>query len=456
MGRLIAKKNIDMLNGPILRSVIAFGIPLAIMAILQQLYNAADVIVVGQFAGDEALGAVGATGSSTNLLINLFLGLSVGASVVVSQSFGEGNMQKVSRAVHSAIGIALIGGVFLLVLGQFIAYPMMKLLDTPENIIDGAALYMRIIFLGMPASILYNFICGIFRAIGNTRLPMVISMIAGIINVILNLVFVICFGMDVDGVGFATIISQYFSATVALIYLMRDHGPIRFSLKNLKIHGFEAKRILGIGIPSGINGSLFSISNMMIQSSVNSFGSYAVAGAAAAASIENVQYAAQNAFSQASLSFIGQNYGAKNFSRFKKIIGACCLTTTSISFLFALVLIPFGKAFLGIYSNDPEVITFGYIKIIVLSASYFLCGINEVYTGVIRGMGRSTTAMIISIFGICFLRAAWIYSIFLLIKTPTVLYLSYTASYIVAIIGNIIAYKIILKKEKEKQKELSQ
>jgi putative MATE family efflux protein len=454
MQKLRAKKNIDMISGSILRNVIAFAIPLAIMAILQQLYNAADVIVVGKFAGDEAVGAVGATGSSTNLLINMFLGVSVGSSVVVSQSFGEGNMQKVSRAVHTAVALALIGGIFLLVLGQFIARPIMMLLGTPTNIIDGSVLYMKIIFLGMPASLLYNFICGIFRAVGNTRLPMIISLIAGLINVLLNLFFVILFDMDVDGVALATIISQYFSAIVALSYLIRDHGAIKFSFRNFKISIPEAKRILGIGIPAGVNGALFSISNMMIQSSVNGFGSYAVAGAAAASTIENVQYAAMNAFSQASISFIGQNYGAKNFDRFKKIILSCCLTTTVISTIFMIFLIPFGKTLLGFYSVDPDVIRFGYIKIIIISASYFLCGIQEVLTGAIRGMGHSTTAMVISIFGVCILRAVWIYTIFQIIKTPEVLYLDYTFSYIVTIIGELFAYKLIFNKEKKKLSQI--
>lgn len=454
MKKLKPKKNIDMLSGPILRNIIAFAIPLAIMAILQQLYNAADVIVVGQFAGDEALGAVGATGSSTNLLINLFIGISVGASVVVSQSFGEGDMRKVSRAVHSAVGIALIGGIFLLVLGQFIARPMLSFIGTPEKLLDGATLYMRIIFFGMPASILYNFICGILRAVGNTKFPMVVSIIAGIINVLLNLVFVVCFGMDVDGVSLATIISQYFSATVALIHLMRENSAIRFSFKNLKIYGSEAKKIIAIGVPSGINSSLFSISNMVIQSSVNSFGAYAVAGSAAAASIENVQYAALNAFSQASVSFIGQNYGARKFKRFWKIIGACSLTTVVITVAFSAFLIPFGRTFLGIYSSDPAVIDFGYIKIVVLSCSYILCGINETLTGAIRGMGRSTTAMIISIFSICVFRVVWIYTIFQMFRNPTVLYIQYGISYVIAIIGNLIAYKIIFNKETKKELSL--
>ncbi len=445
-----AKKNIDMLSGPILQNVIAFSIPIAIMAILQQLYNAADVIVVGQFAGDEALGAVGATGSSINLLVNLFLGFSVGGSVLVSQAFGEGNMQKVSRVVHTAISIALICGFSLLVLGQFISRPLMVLLGTPENLIDGATLYMKIMFLGMPAASLYNFTSGIFRAVGNTRLPMVISLISGLINVLLNLLFVVVFGMDVDGVATATIISQYFSAFVGLSFLMRDHSAIKLSLKNLKLSVSEAKKIISIGLPAGINSCLFSISNMLIQSSVNSFGSFAVAGSSAAASIENVQYAAMNAFCQASISFIGQNYGAKNFSRFKKIIRTCCLTTTVISTAFMLFLLPFGRMFLRIFSTDPQVIDFGYMKMIVLASSYFLCGINEVYVGAIRGMGRSTTAMIISVFCICILRTVWIYTVFELIRTPIVLYMSYTFSYVASIIGDVIAYKIIIKKEKKK------
>lgn len=444
-------RTVNMTEGPVLKSIIAFSIPLALMGMLQVFYNAADIIIVGNFAGDSALASVGATSSSINLIVNLFIGLSVGSSVVISHYYGEENWKSVSSSVHTSVTLSLIVGILMLFLGLIISEPLLSLIGTPDDIIVGAVTYMKIYCLGMPASLIFNFVCGILRAVGNTKVPLVISVIAGIINVILNLFFVIVFGLGVVGVALATIISQYFSAIVAVKVIMNDSGPIRFQIKNMKINKKEVIKILKIGIPSGINSSLFSISNTLIQSSVNSFGSVAVAGNSAASSIEGLQYAAMNAFSQASLAFVAQNYGAKKLERFRKVIGACIITTSAVSLIFSLIFVPFGKIILHIYSADNEVLAFAYIKVAILSISYMICGMNETAMGALRGIGRSTTAMIISIFGICGLRVVWIYTVFEIIRTPESLFLSYPVSWLITFAVNLLVFKKFVEKIKKKE-----
>ena len=437
-----------MTEGSVLINIIRFAVPLAIMSILQTLYNAADIVVVGNFAGADALASVGATSSSINLIINLFLGLSLGASVTVSQFLGEGNFKKVSKAVHTSVLISIIGGVALMIIGLFIARPIMVLMKTPESVLDGAVLYMQIYFLGMPGQMFFNYGSGILRANGNTKTPLKISMIAGVLNVLLNLLFVIVFKMSVDGVALATIISQYLSAFLTLRVLMHSGGAIRVSLRCLKIDKESALKIIKIGVPSGINGSLFSISNVLIQSTVNTFGAAAVAGNSAAASIEGIQYAALNSFYTASLTFTAQNYGAKKYERFKKIIGACFFAATVVGLFFAMIIIPFGKQLVMIYNTDPEVVEFGFKKLLILSSTYFICTYQEIITAAVRAIGKSFSAMINSIFGVCVFRMLWIYLVFPLFKTPECLFISYPVSWIITLVLNYVLFHFSVKKLK--------
>ncbi len=446
------RKEINMLEGPVLKNIIRFVIPLAIMSILQNLYNAADIIVVGNFAGANALASVGATSSSINLIVNLFIGLSLGASVTVSQFLGEGNLKKVSKAVHTSVLISIIGGTLLMIIGFFIARPLLTVLKTPPEVLDGAVLYMKIYFIGMPGSMIFNYGSGILRADGNTKTPLKISMIAGVLNVLLNLLFVIVLKMSVDGVAYATIISQYLSAFLTLRVLCHSGGATRLSLRALRIDKEALFKILKIGVPSGINSSLFSISNVLIQSTVNSFGAAAVAGNSAAGSIEAFQYAALNSFYQAALTFTAQNYGAKKYERFKRIIGACFLSATVVATFFVLLLVPFGREFIMIYNKAPEVVEFGYIKVLILSVTYVLCTYQEVITGAVRAIGKSFSAMINSVFGICIFRVLWIYLVFPLFKTPESLFISYPISWILVLVMNSILFYLSIKKLK-KQKE---
>ncbi len=415
----------DMCSGPLLSKILAFTLPLVLSSVLQLLFNAADVVVVGRFAGSTALAAVGSTGSLINLIVNLFMGLSVGVSVVVARHYGAQQYADVNTAVHTAMLMSLIGGAMSGILGFLLAYPLLQLMGSPADVIDQVALYVRIYFIGMPASMVYNFGSAILRAVGDTRRPLYYLSVAGVLNVLLNLLFVIRFSMDVAGVAVATVISQYVSAALIVICLMRSESCYRFHWAELALHKDKVLPILRIGVPAGLQSSIFAISNVVIQSSVNSFGSVAMAGSAAAANIEGFVYVTMNSVSQASLSFASQNIGARLYDRVGKICRTCLLLAAFFGILFGNAAYLLHDTLLGFYSPDPAVIAAGAERLSIIGATYFLCGLMDTLACMLRAMGKSLLPMVVTIIGACGLRIVWVYTVLPLDPTFFTLFLSY-------------------------------
>lgn len=436
----------DMCSGPLLSKILVFSIPLMLSGILQLLFNAADIIVVGRFTGSEALAAVGSTSALINLIINLFIGISVGANVVVARFYGARDVDGVHEAVHTSILTAIIGGIILIFVGVLLAKPLLELMGTPEDVIDLSVLYMRIYFVGMPAFMLYNFGAAILRAIGDTKRPLYFLTLSGVVNVVLNLFFVIVFKMGVAGVALATIISQAISAVLIVLCLIKMEGPCHLDLKHLQFHGKTLAAMLRIGLPAGLQGAVFSISNVLIQSSVNSFGSLVMAGNTAASNIEGFVYTAMNAVYQTSLSFTSQNMGAKQFKRVDKILMECLLVVAVVGLVLGNGAYFLGNQLLGIYSSDPQVIQYGLIRLSFVSATYFLCGLMDVMVGSIRGLGYSIMPMLVSLTGACLFRVIWIFTIFQLDRTLGCLYISYPISWILTAGVHFICYLCVRKK----------
>lgn len=437
---------IDMCTGALLPKILLFTLPLILSGILQLLFNAADVIVVGRFAGNEALAAVGSTGALTNLLVNLFMGLSVGVNVLVSRYYGGKKEDDVSRTVHTSILVSVTGGIFLAVLGFIVARPMLRLMDTPDDVINLSVLYMRIYFMGMPAMLLYNFGSAVLRAIGDTRRPLYYLIIAGVINVGLNLFFVIEFHMGVAGVALATVISQCVSAGLIIRCLMMSEGCFKLSFSKLHMDWDKFGRIVRIGLPAGVQGSLFSISNVLIQSSVNSFGSLAMAGNTAGSNIEGFVYTSMNAVHQAAVSFTGQNLGGKKFDRINKILIECLIIVTIIGLIMGNGAVLLGHQLLELYSPDQEVIAYGIKRMSIICTTYCLCGIMDVMVGSIRGLGYAVMPMIVSLMGACVFRIIWIYSIFAWNRNLETLYISYPVSWSLTALVHVICFIIVRKK----------
>lgn len=438
----------DMCNGPILGKVLTYSFPLMLSGILQLLFNAADVIVVGRFAGSQSLAAVGSTTALINLLINLFIGLSIGANVLVARYYGAKNEKDISETVHTAVALSLVSGVFLIFIGIFTSRFWLELMGTPEDVIDKSVIYMQIYFAGMPVVMAYNFGSAILRAIGDTRRPLYFLSLAGLINVVLNLFFVIQLHMDVAGVALATVLSQCVSAALVLRCLAKSDGALKLELKKVKLHRRKLVLILKIGLPAGVQGSIFSISNMLIQSSVNSFGSIAMAGNTASQNIEGFIYTAMNALYQTNLSFTSQNAGAGKFSRINRILLICQGTVIVVGLTLGLLILSCGEQILGIYSSDPQVLEFGLLRLKLFCLTYFLCGIMDTMVGSMRGMGYSILPMFVSMTGACGLRVLWVFTVFAVHRSLFVLYLSYPITWTVTGAAHIFCYVIALHKQK--------
>ncbi len=438
---------IDMLNGPVMPKLLSFALPLMLSSMLQLTFNAADVIVVGRFEGDAALAAVGAPGSLINLLINLFLGLSVGANVIVAQCFGAGNFKETWDAVHTSVTLSLISGVLVGVVGFFLAGTFLSMMNTPDEVLPLATAYMRIYFLGMPANMLYNFGAAILRAIGDTRRPLTYLTIAGVVNVLLNLLFVIVFHMGVSGVALATIISQVISAVLVLLCLMRSDGAIRVELKKLRLDMGKVWQIAKVGLPAGLQGMVFSISNVLIQSTVNSFGKTVVAGNTTASNLEGYIYVAMNSIYQGAITFTGQNVGARKYERIGRVARDSLMTVFAIGAALGGLLMLFKVPLFHIYTEDDAVIAAAGIRTSVIAPTYFLCGMMDTMVGLLRGMGSSVTPMIVSIMGACVLRVVWILTIFPLDPTLTMLYISYPISWAVTFATHFVCYLRVKKKK---------
>lgn len=436
----------DMCHGPLLRQLLVFSLPVMLSGVLQLLFNAADIIVVGQYVGSTALAAVGSTGSLINLLINLLIGLSVGANVMVARYYGAHEEKLVSQTVHTAILLSLVSGIVMIFIGIALAEPLLRLMGTPDNVLDQAALYVRIYFAGMPVIMLYNFGSAILRAVGDTKRPMYFLLLAGILNVFMNLFFVIVFHMGVAGVALATVLSQCVSAGLVLLCLIRSNGSIKLHLKEMKIHKEPLLKMIRVGLPAGIQGSIFSISNVLIQSSVNSFGDIAMAGNAAASNIEGFIYTCMNAIYQAAISFTSQNYGAGQYRRIRKIMRSGVLIVTCVGLLLGGIAFLCAPVLLSIYNTDPQVIQYGMLRMEIICLTYFTCGIMDVMVGCLRGLGYSIMPMIVSLAGACGIRVLWIFTVFQWDRTLTMLYISYPVSWMITAAVHIICFLIIIRK----------
>ena len=423
----------DMVHGPLAGKILLFALPLMFSSILQLLFNAADVVVVGRYAGEAALAAVGSTSSLINLLVTLFVGFSVGTNVVVARDLGAGRPEQVRAGVHTAVAIALISGVLLTVLGLAAARPLLVWTASTPDVIDLATLYLRIYFCGMPVNMLYNFGAAILRAQGDTRRPLYFLAIAGVTNVALNLLFVIVFQMSVAGVALATIISQAVAAFLVLGCLMRDQGPLHLDMKKLCIDKRIMIQIMRVGLPAGFQGIVFSLSNVVIQSSINSFGSTAIiAGSAASANIEGFVYVAMNAFYQTDLTFTSQNYGAGECGRVDRSLILCQAYVVAAGLLLGVLAAVFGHPLAAIYApGKEEVISHAILRLKYICIPYFLCGVMDVMVGVLRGLGHSIVPMIVSMVGACGVRLLWVATIFQTYHTPQMLYLSYPVSWLI-------------------------
>lgn len=440
------KYEIDMCNGPLMGKILLFYVPLMLSGILQLLFNAADIVVVGRFAGNEALAAVGSTGSLTNLLVNLFIGLSVGANVLVARFYGAGQNDSLKAMVQTAIATALAGGIILIFLGFFLSKPALGWMGTPDDVINHSVLYMRIYFCGMPFMMVYNFGSAVLRAVGDTRRPLYYLLIAGVVNVVLNLVFVITFSMGVAGVALATVISQGISAGLVVRCLICTDGVYRLEIKGMRIARDKLIKMVQIGIPAGMQGALFSISNVLIQSSVNSFGSVAMAGNTAGSNIEGFVYTAMNAFHQAAISFTGQNYGARKYKRILKILFICEALVAVVGLVMGNAAYFFGETLLGIYSSDREVIQYGILRLGIICTTYLLCGMMDTVVGVIRGMGYGIMPMLVSLTGACLMRVVWIYTIFRSYHTLRCLYISYPISWGLTFAVHMVCFAVVYKR----------
>ena len=442
------KYAMDMCEGPILKKMLLFALPLMASSLLQLLFNAADIIVVGRFAGDTSLAAVGSTTSIINLLVNLFIGLSVGANVLVARFFGAKREKDLSATVHTAMTISIISGIILTVIGVSGAKVILTLMQTPEDVLSLAVVYLRTYFLGMTAMMIYNFGAAILRAVGDTKRPLYFLMIAGVINVSFNLVFVILFHWGVFGVGLATTISQIVSATFVVRCLLKEQGGIQLQPKKLRVHKEILLKILQIGLPAGFQGILFSLSNVFIQSSVNSFGATVVAGNSAAANIEGFIYVSTNAFHQAAVSFTSQNYGAKKYDRINRILFVAQGCTIVMGTIFGVGAVLMGPVLLSLYTTSEAVMEAGMLRLRMIGATYALCGVMDTMVGSLRGMGYSVVQMIFSLLGACATRILWLATVFQIDAFHTIetVYIIYPISWIITSIAHIITYIVIRKR----------
>lgn len=426
-----------MCSGPLFSKILVFALPIMAMNILQLLFNAADMMVIGQFSGKEALAAVGATGALINLLINLFMGLSVATSVIVAQDYGAGHPADVSRSVHTSVAVSIIGGLIVMVIGLVLCEPLLVMMGTPDDIISMSVVYMRIYFAGMPANMVYNFAAAILRAVGDSRRPMYYLVISGVVNVVLNLFFVAVLGMDVDGVAWATVISQYLSALLIMICLYRTSLAIRFIPKRLGIDRQKLKIILRVGVPAGLQGTLFSISNTLIQSAVNSFGSTMVAASSAAGNVEGIAGTTMNAYYNAAITFTGQNMGAKKYERIDTIAKVCTVLIFATWIILCGIILLFGRPLLGMYTSDRNVIELGMQRMYIMMAAYFTCGVMNVFPGLTRGMGYSILPMLCTLIGACLLRIVWLATFFTWYRSVFMLFVCYPITWSLAGLGQV-------------------
>ncbi len=456
------RKVVDMVNGPLLKKILSYSVIIMLTNLMQLLFNTADMVVVGQFAGNECLGAVGATSSLVSLFLSLFTGFAVGVSVVITHTFGAGDIKGFKETITTAISLSLILGGILSVFGCIFSEQVLVLMGTPADLLPLATVYLRIYFWSMLPMLFFTYLASVLRSIGNTQTPFVMLLIAGLINVVFNVIFVAGLGMDVDGVALATVISQYVSSILLYLHARRTDAVYKIEKFEFKFYKDKLKKIVAIGIPNAVHGVVISISNVFIQSSLNSFDKIAVTGSSAAANVETYVYHIQASFHQAALTFVGQNYGAGKFDRIQKTQRICYGFVIGLGLTFGILAYTFGESLLGIYLNSSD---FGYSqaiergleRMICICVPYFLCGILEVQTGVLCGLGKSVSPSIVTVFGFCAVRLLWIATVFQEHKTLTVLYACYPVSWIISMVllhGVYLMAKHQLFPKKEKRKKL--
>ena len=440
------KYEIDMCNGTIMDKLISFSIPLMLSGILQLMFNAVDIVVVGRFSGSQALAAVGSTTALINVFTNLFIGISLGANVLAARYYAAGKTKEMSETVHTAIALALVSGVAMAVIGVVFARGALEIMGTPDDVIAKSTLYMQIYFCGMPFFMMYNYGAAILRAVGDTKRPLIFLIVSGVINAVLNLFLVIGFHLDVAGVGIATVISQLVSCILVLRCLHHTESSYQLHLAKLRIRSVYLKRIFEVGVPAGIQSTVINISNAMLQSSVNSFGSIAMAGYTASNNIFGFLYVSVNSFTQACMSFTSQNYGVKKLKRMDRVLIDCMILSVVVTLILGSSVYVFGPELLHIYSDQADVIQYGMEIFSYTTVTYFLCGLMDLFPGALRGMGYSTVPMILSIIGTVGVRIIWIYGLFPSHRSLTFLFLSYPVSWIATIIMQVICFWFVRKK----------
>lgn len=443
----------DMCNGPLFSKIILFALPLMLSSMLQLLFNAADMVVVGHYCTTTALAAIGSVSALINFFVNMIIGISVGSNVLVARYYGAQKKEDLHAAVHTSILLSILMGFSVALIAILLSRQILTWMETPEDVIDLSVLYIRIYFAGLPVSMLYNFGSAILRAVGDTRRPLIYLTISGVVNVLLNLFFVTSLQRSVEGVALATIISQALSAFLVIRCLLKAEGDYKLILKDLHLQPNVTRQIFQIGIPAAVQSMLFSISNILIQSSINSFGSTAMAGNTACASIEGFVYVAMNSIYQTNISFSSQNFGAGKYKRMDKCLIYCLLLVTGVGLLLGNLVYHFGTPLMSLYTEETDVIPYGIIRMSIISTTYFLCGVMEVLVGSLRGIGYSLLPMIVSVVGVCGLRILWIYTYFQTHHTLKVLYMSYPITWFITIIADIICFLIIRRKYKAKEIE---
>lgn len=447
----------SMLEGPLFLNIVTYTIPIILTSLLQLLFNAADLVIVGRFCGSISVAAVGATGAITNLVVNLFIGLSVGAAVCMSHALGSRDRETAHRTVHTALPMALVSGVFLTVVGVAFSETFLTWMGTPDDVLPLSSLYMKIYFCGMTFNMVYNFCAAILRAAGDTKGPLIYLTIAGVVNVVLNVFFVTVFHMNVAGVALATAISQGVSAVLVVIALMRRTDSCRLEWKKMRFYKAPLTKMIAKGLPAGVQSSMFSISNVIIQSSVNSFGDVLMSANAASGNIEGFAYATMNALHQTALNFVGQNVGAGQYDRVKKIAGICLASVAAVGIVVSGGMYLAAPQLLSIYITDsPEAIVVGVRRMAFVTLPYFLLGLQDVTTGLLRGLGASLSPMLISVAGICGMRIIWIYTIFQIPRfhTPDWLFVSYPISWFVTLIPQFILFVVLYRKQAAAHRQL--
>jgi putative MATE family efflux protein len=431
MEKELKKQKLDMLNGSIWNKLPVFALPIAATGILEQLFNASDIAIVGNFAQTDKTAAVAAVGANSpiiGLILNLFIGIALGANVVIANAIGRDDKQTVQKAVHTSMVVSVIGGVLVAIIGELIAEPLLTVLNVPDDVLELALLYLRIYFLGMPVILLYNFEAAIFRSIGETKMPLIALTLSGILNVLLNLFFVIVLKMSVNGVATATVLANVVSAGILYIKLVKSDKYIKVEFKKLRIDGKVFAKIMQIGLPAGIQSAVFAVANIVIQGAINSLGTVVIAASSAAFNIEIIAYNVMNSFSQACTTFVGQNFGANKIDRCKKTLFLCLIEDAIASGTAILIVLITGKFLLSIFNNNPEVIEIGYTRLVIIFIAYIFSMLYEVMSGYLRGFGFSLVPAILTTVGVCVLRIIWINTVFPANRTFVTIMTAYPVS----------------------------